>query len=1197
MNRITLYHHSRHAQYRSPFGAAPCGTGVTLSLDVTGLPADCVCTLRIWFRDIGETLIPMAADHEEVRTPPAHSEPDVVWRRYTAVYDTPNAPGLAWYYFIVHSSGITRYYGNNDRGSGGEGKEVFSPPPSYQLTIFEENFVPDWWKEGTVYQIFVDRFHRGADWQRRFFNSLGTEERRGPTRILQSEWRDPPFLYKDDRGWVTRWPFYGGTLEGIQEKLPYLRSLGVTVLYLNPIFEAASNHKYDTGDYMKVDPGFGDEESFKALAEAAEASGISLILDGVFSHTGADSIYFNKYGNYPSLGAWQSKDSPYRDWYRFNSDPEGYECWWGVADLPNVEENNESYQAYIWGDEDSVIRHWIRAGARGWRLDVADEIPDEFIRNIKAALRETKPDGLLLGEVWEDASNKRSYGVQREYFFGRELDSTMNYPFRDWGLDFALGHIPPAELHERIMTLYENYPRENFFSCLNLVGSHDRKRALTVLGEAPDEAGLSEWQKQSWRLNGAQRDLAKRRLKLLSLWQMCFPGVPSVFYGDEAGMEGFSDPYNRGPFPWGYEDEDLVNWYRLIGNLRLEYEVLRNGDFTSHDGGKRVYAFSRAGGKERILVFLNGSRDAGEDVCIALSENETVFVDLLSGSAMDPEPADDCKNRTDVLWIEAPKAGQDAGQTGAGTGQSGIGAGIGQAGTGIGTGAGTRIGTGTGAEQDGAGAGQDGAGAGQGGAGIGQAGGFGGAGAANGAPEAAGRADADGDKPGRALCFHVGGLEFRAIYIRAADPALLAMKNLPRAAGILCHVTSLPSDSGCGDFGQAAYDFCDYLSSAGQKIWQILPLTTTDDENSPYAGGSAFAGNELLLDCAALVKDGLLTAADLAGAGAGNTSVIASEAKQPSAYGTSGADANRADFARAGLLRRPLFEKAFLAFDGNDKDFQAFCAENEDWLPDYCLYRAVTEEQDGKAWQDWPEDIRNRKEAALAAYGERLSRPVAFHRFLQYQFSRQWNALKGYAAKQGVSILGDMPIYLSAGSCDTWVHRELFRLDAEGHPDKTGGVPPDAFSEDGQNWNTPVFNWEAHRAQGYAWWIRRFRRNLHFYDFLRLDHFRGFDACWEIPAGETTAKRGDWVKSPGKALFEAAEAALGPLPLLAEDLGYITSNVHDLKNTFAWPGMKVYQFHADSMRLGDITQAREAAQAWEAARSGGADGGSAGDVG
>jgi 4-alpha-glucanotransferase len=393
------------------------------------------------------------------------------------------------------------------------------------------------------------------------------------------------------------------------------------------------------------------------------------------------------------------------------------------------------------------------------------------------------------------------------------------------------------------------------------------------------------------------------------------------------------------------------------------------------------------------------------------------------------------------------------------------------------------------------------------------------------------------------------------------------MTSLPKAAGVLCHITSLPSDTGCGDFGRAAYDFCDYLASAGQRLWQLLPLTATGGGNSPYSGVSAFAGNELLIDIEALIKMGLLTDRDLPKP---NLTAQVLQSMVTGIY------MKRTDFARALAVKTPLFKKAFEAFDRDDAAFARFCAENEAWLPDYCLYRAIKDEMGGKPWWEWPEALRDRNPDELARHRVALSQTCDFHAFLQYVFMKQWDALKAYAAKKGVSILGDMPIYVSADGCDTWVNRALFDMDARGIMRKTGGVPPDAFTEEGQNWGNPVFDWEENRRRNYGWWTERFRRNLRLYDFLRLDHFRGFEACWEIPAGDVSARNGVWRKGPGKELFETVENALGPLPILAEDLGVITPNVNDLRNTFAWPGMKVYQFHADEMFADDEPQSEDA---------------------
>ena len=464
----------------------------------------------------------------------------------------PQQPGLVWYYFRLTAEGVMYFYGNNERSLGGIGQGFSSPPPKYQITVFEEEAgTPHWYKKAIMYQLFVDRFRNG--------NQGGGIENPKKNSFIYANWEDTPTYIKDcGTGAISRWDFFGGNLRGVMEKLEYLKELGVKVVYFNPVFEASSNHKYDTGDYRKIDPMFGDDEIFKELCKRAESLGIYIMLDGVFSHTGSDSLYFNKFGSYPGTGAYQSDQSPYYSWYCFKSDRDDYECWWGVDSLPNVNELDPGYVDYIITGQDSVIRHWMELGAKGWRLDVADELPDEFIRLLRKAMKEKDAESVLLGEVWEDASNKESYGRRRAYLLGKELDSVMNYPFRTIMLDFFLGKKDGKSVNEALMSIYENYPLHNFYSNMNLIGSHDVPRILTMLGDAPEEQGLSQLQKEVYRLPEAQKALGVERLKLLSLLQMTFPAVPSIYYGDEAGLEGFRDPLNRAAYPWGRENGTLL---------------------------------------------------------------------------------------------------------------------------------------------------------------------------------------------------------------------------------------------------------------------------------------------------------------------------------------------------------------------------------------------------------------------------------------------------------------------------------------------------------------------------------------------------------------------------------------------------------------------------------------------------------------
>ncbi|NLJ40763.1 MAG: glycoside hydrolase family 13 protein [Clostridiales bacterium] len=598
-----IHHNSQDRKYRSPFGAVVIGTTIRLRIKVNKNVSSDGCFLCVAQEGCPKELLPM--DFIELGQDYGGEDSNKAAGKdsggfFQINYKVPESPGLIWYYFKLKIGDNIFYYGNNGDNLGGQGQLQDHEPKPYQITVFIPWQVPDWYKQGVMYQIFVDRFYSS-----RKGITPGMDNK---SALYYLDWYDTPFYIRDEDNGITRWTFFGGNLEGIIEKLDYLKDLGITIIYLNPIFEALSNHKYDTADYMKIDPMFGNEEIFRELALEAGKRGISLILDGVFSHTGAHSIYFNKDGAYPGLGAFQSKDSPYYNWYKFEKHPHKYESWWGVDVMPNVNEMEPSYREFIYGGEDSVIRHWMRAGAKGWRLDVADELPGEFIKEFRIALKETDEEGVLLGEVWEDASNKVSYGERRQYLLGQELDSVMNYPLRRIWLDFILGEENARLTHKKIMSLYENYPKESFYSTMNLIGSHDRIRILTRLGEAPPEDSLKEKEKERYLLDPEARELAIKRLKLMTLIQMFFPGVPCVYYGDEAGVQGYSDPYNRGTYPWGREDRDILIWYKKIIGLRNSYGILKSGGFESFYVGEDIYGFIRGIQREKILVLVNRNR-------------------------------------------------------------------------------------------------------------------------------------------------------------------------------------------------------------------------------------------------------------------------------------------------------------------------------------------------------------------------------------------------------------------------------------------------------------------------------------------------------------------------------------------------------------------------------------------------------------
>lgn len=496
--------------------------------------------------------------------------------------------GLYFYYFrILKSEGSFRLFKEGD-GTNMEAGE------KWQLSVIPEDLtVPEFAKGAVMYQIFPDRFCKVGD--------CDLTEKLRPFSIHEN-WSDTPRHTADAEGnWCN--DFFGGNLAGIRAKLPYLKELGVGVLYLNPIFMAYSNHRYDTANYKRIDPMLGTEADFAALCSEAHELGIRIILDGVFSHTGSNSIYFDAKGVF-GTGAVSDPESPFREWYRFSHYPDEYEAWWDMPTLPNVEETTQSYVDYIIEAEDSVAAKWIALGADGFRLDVVDELPDSFVYRLKKRLRSLKPDAMLLGEVWEDASNKRSYGESRRYFVDGELDSVMNYPWRKAIIDFVLGKDDGALLGESVMTLAENYPPEVLSCVMNLLSSHDTIRILTVLGEehpqSKDDRGL-------YQMSPQVREAAIRRLHLALFLQFMFPGMASIYYGDEAGMEGFEDPFCRRCYPWGQEAQDIQNYYRALCRLKNEIPVLKKGNVRVTEAGKGSIVFERHCPEQSALVFVNNA--------------------------------------------------------------------------------------------------------------------------------------------------------------------------------------------------------------------------------------------------------------------------------------------------------------------------------------------------------------------------------------------------------------------------------------------------------------------------------------------------------------------------------------------------------------------------------------------------------------
>ena len=499
----------------------------------------------------------------------------------------------------------------------------------FSLLLYEDYFkAKEWFGKGIMYHIFVDRFAKGdiiEPWQR-------------DDVITNDDWyHGIPQYAKNQGDRLKNNMFFGGNLKGVEDKLDYLESLGTKVIYLSPIFKAYSNHKYDTGDYMTVDEMFGGEKAFTSLLEEAKKRGISIILDGVFNHTGDDSLYFNKYGKYQSEGAYNSESSPYRDWYRFKSYPNDYDSWWGIDILPKLDQTNERCREYFTGNG-GVIEKYTSMGIGGWRLDVADELPDSFLYSLReCAHKNSDGNAIIIGEVWENAAVKVAYGKRRNYFHGLQLDSVMNYPLRNGIIDFVTYGIADM-LYNVLVEIYTSYPRIVCDSLMNILGTHDTERILTVLGDnyrpdAPND------HLAVMRMTSQEKEMAVKRLKMASVLQYTVYGIPSVFYGDEAGMEGYHDPFCRRPFPWGNENEELLEHYKKLGMIRNIEKAFDRGDFRILEHGKETLIYERSKDDSRVVVVANGG--------------ESIYRARLDGKWIDMLTYESFENYIDILPLSA----------------------------------------------------------------------------------------------------------------------------------------------------------------------------------------------------------------------------------------------------------------------------------------------------------------------------------------------------------------------------------------------------------------------------------------------------------------------------------------------------------------------------------------------------------------
>ena len=555
--RNEMMHDSTLHCYREPFGAVTQGQTVTLRFK-TRLSQISSVYLRLTGEDYHQDIM-MAQDNG-------------LWQ---VSFAAPQAPGVYWYYFAVNTGDRIVYYGTEGKRKSGIGVAYTETPPAYQLTVYKSDFeTPAWFCKGVMYQIFPDRFKRSGE--KTVKAGLEYHRAKGRCVVEHKRWNEEP-LYKPLKGEQHYNPcdYYGGTLRGIEESLADLKALGVSVIYLNPVFEAASNHRYNTADYRRIDPVLGTEDDFISLCEKAESLGIRIMLDGVFSHTGSDSIYFNREKAYDDIGAANSPDSPYYPWYTFEHFPDKYKSWWGFESLPEVNEHNADWQRFVITDEDSVVRRWIQKGAGGYRLDVADELPDDVLAMMYQAVKQEKTDAVMLGEVWEDATTKYSYGSHRKYALGGMFDSVMNYPLRNAIVAFLTGHIDARELKDFFVEQAAVYPKPMYYALMNLMSSHDIERIRTALSTKLDPHSLTREQQASFRLSDSQNEKGAARQRLASVLQFALPGVPCIYYGDEKGMTGFLDPFNRGPLREAAYD--LTAHYRKIANLRNGSDALGMG--------------------------------------------------------------------------------------------------------------------------------------------------------------------------------------------------------------------------------------------------------------------------------------------------------------------------------------------------------------------------------------------------------------------------------------------------------------------------------------------------------------------------------------------------------------------------------------------------------------------------------------------
>lgn len=517
-----------------------------------------------------------------------------------------------FYYEIIFMRGLDTLFSDSVDNVRFRLSEKSGVP--FRLLVYPDGFETPDVGGGIMYHVFVDRFARGK----------GPVSYKGGARVSEL----PPDRWKPGYaavrgGNVDNLDFFGGSLWGVAEKIPYLRSLGVSMIYLSPVSDSPSNHKYDTSDYMKVDGGFGGDEALLSVISEAKKAGMKVIIDGVYNHTGDESPYFR---------AASDPASSYRDWYCFDKDAQGgigYECWWGIRILPKLNLGNPAVRDFITAPG-GVAEKYIKMGVSGIRLDVADELPDDFLSQLRETVKKADPQGFIVGEVWENAADKIAYGRRRGYFRGKQLDSVMNYPFRSAVIDFVR-YRDSGFLADELTEIYASYPRCVCDVLMNVVGTHDTERVLTLLGapeRALDACGESDNAKlEAFVLSASERAQGIRRLKLVSTVQYTVYGFPCVYYGDENGMEGMGDPFCRRPFDSSHRDEELFSHYKKLGEIRRGEDVFNRGEFRVTRVLPGYIEYVREKNGRRVTVAANMS-----DMPVAL--DAVVGTELLSGSSV-----------------------------------------------------------------------------------------------------------------------------------------------------------------------------------------------------------------------------------------------------------------------------------------------------------------------------------------------------------------------------------------------------------------------------------------------------------------------------------------------------------------------------------------------------------------------------------